>query len=235
MHDVTLAFQHPFMMTICGPTQSGKTHLMVEMIKNIDELIVPTPDKLLYLYTAEQPIYAEITHLVAERRETSALKSCEFYDCTRLGIPTIENIRPLLGQRTLLVLDNLMVFAMSSRENTENLNNLATRDSHHLNLSVFFVCQNLNYGSGKLRNMRVNSMYHLLFNNHTDTRDIELIARNKGIRLPTIRKILADVSKKQYGYVLFDGCPHSPANARVRTGILPNDCTIIYDTEKQFV
>ncbi|CAB3978336.1 uncharacterized protein LOC108915498 [Paramuricea clavata] len=235
LHDVTLPLYHPFVMTVCGPTQSGKTHLLVDIIKNIDQLIIPTPDKLLYLYTAEQTVYGEIMDYVAANHEHSALKRCEFYDCARLGIPTVEHIKPLLGERTLPVLDDLMVFAMSTKEGVENLNNLATRDSHHLDLSVFFVCQTLNYGNGKIRSMRTNSMYHLLFNNHTDTRDIELIARNKGIRLSTIRKILSDVAKKQYGYVLFDGCPRSPANARVRTGILPDECTIIYNTDKQFV
>ena len=134
-----------------------------------------------------------------------------------------------------MVLDDLLVLAMTTKENSDNLNNLASRDSHHLNISVMFICQNLNYGCGKLRNVRVNSMYHLVFNNHTDTRHIELIARNRGIRLSTLRKILTDVGKKQYGYVLFDGCPQSLANARVRTGILPGDCTTIYDVDKEFV
>ncbi|CAB3977264.1 DNA polymerase [Paramuricea clavata] len=235
LHDVVLPFEHPFVMNVCGPTQSGKTYLLVNIIKNIDVLIQPTPDKLLYLYSAEQKLYGEITDHVEANKEKSALKECEFYDCVAMGIPTIEHLRPMLGKRTLLVLDDLMVLAMASKEGIENLNNLVTRDSHHLDLSVFFVCQTLNYGNGKIRSMRTNSMYHLLFNNHTDTRDIELVARNKGIRLPTIRKILSDVGKKEYGYVLFDGCPHSPANTRVRTGILPQECTIIYDIEKPFV
>jgi hypothetical protein len=46
-----------------------------------------------------------------------------------------------------------MVLAMTTKENSDNLNNLASRDSHHLNISVMFVCQNLNYGSGKLQNV----------------------------------------------------------------------------------
>lgn len=208
---------------------------MVEIIDNIDELIKPTPDKLLYLYTAEQEDYEKIKNIVDTKYKTSALKSCEFYDCTRMGIPTIETIKPLLGNATLIILDDLMVLAMASKENTDNLNNLASRDSHHLNISCFFVCQNLNYGSGKLRNVRINSMYHLVFNSHIDTWDIELIAQNKGIRLPVLRKLLSDIGKKQYGYLLFDGCPHSPANTRVRTGILPDEHTIIHDLEKQFV
>ena len=72
-------------------------------------------------------------------------------------------------------------------------------------------------------------------NSHTDTRDIELFASNKGIKLPVLRKILADVRNKQYGYVLFDGSPRGFANTRVRTGILPDDCTTIYDITKEFV
>jgi hypothetical protein len=222
------------MMTICGPTQSGKTHKIVEIIDNIDDVIQPTPDKLLYLYTAEQASYDKIKEIICDKATTSALKTCEFIDCTK-GIPTIADIKPKLGDATLMVLDDLMVLAMTTKENADNLNNLASRDSHHLNISVMFVCQNLNYGSGKLRNVRINCMYHLVFNNHTDTRDIELIARNKGIRLPTLRKILTHVGKKQYGYVLFDGYAHSPANTRVRTGILPGDCTKIYDVDKEFV
>jgi hypothetical protein len=77
-----------------------------------------------------------------------------------------------------MVLDDLMVLAMTTKENSDNLNNLASCDSHHLNISVMFVCQNLNYGCCKLRNVRINSMYHLVFNNHTNTRDIELNLAN---------------------------------------------------------
>jgi hypothetical protein len=159
------------MMTVCGPTQSGKTYKIVEIIEHIDEVIQPTPDKLLYLYTAEQPGYDKIKEIIRNNTTTSKLQTCEFVDCTK-GVPTVADIKPKLGNATLMVLDDLMVLAMTTKENADNLNNLASRDSHHLNISVMFVCQNLNYGSGKLRNVRINSMYHLVFNNHTDTRDI---------------------------------------------------------------
>ena len=152
LHNVVLPLQHPFMMTICGPTQSGKTHKIVEVIDNIDKVIQPTPDKLLYLYTAEQPSYDKIKEIIRDKATTSTLKTCEFIDCTK-GIPTIADIKPKLGDATLKVLDDLMVLAMTTKENSDNLNNLASRDSHHLNISVMFVCQNLNYGSGKLRNV----------------------------------------------------------------------------------
>jgi hypothetical protein len=219
---------------MCGLTQSGKTHLITSMIDDIDDIIQPTPDKLIYLYTAEQPGYDKIKQIVRTNASTSKLKSCEFIDCNK-GIPTMSALKPKLGEATLLVLDDLMIISASNKENIENQNNLASRDSHHLNTSVIFVCQNLNYGCGKLHNARINSQYQLMFNSLTDTRDVELIASNKKISSHILQKILSDVGKKQYGYVVFDGSPKGYSNTCVRTGILPCETTTIYDIEKELV
>ena len=82
-----------------------------------------------------------------------------------------------------------MVVAASNKENMENLNNIGTRDSHHFNTSVIFVCQNLNYGNRKLRNVRINSQYHLMLKNLSDLRNIEMIAANKKISTAKITQI----------------------------------------------
>jgi hypothetical protein len=84
-----------------------------------------------------------------DKNKTSELKNYEFLDCNK-GIPLIEELKPKLGKATLLILDDLMVLATANKENADNLNNLASRDSHHMNISVIFVCQSLNYGNGKL-------------------------------------------------------------------------------------
>ena len=217
------------MLTICGPTQCGKTALIKDIIRSIDRVIIPTPDKLVYLYTADQTNYDDIKQIIRTNATKSKLKTFEFIDCNQ-GIPSINELRSKLGDATLLVLDDLMVVAASSTKNVENLNNIVSRDSHHTNTSVIFVCQNLNFGNGKLRNARVNSQYHIMFNNLSDHRDIEMIAANKKIKLDKIHNVLKDVNKKsRYGYILFDGSPRSYENTRVRTGMLPQDKTIIYD------
>ena len=214
---------------MCGPTQCGKTALIKDIIRNIDRVIIPTPDKLVYLYTADQTNYDDIKQIIRTNAPTSKLKTFEFIDCNQ-GIPSIKELRTKLGDATLLVLDDLMVVAASNSKNVENLNNIVSRDSHHTNTSVIFVCQNLNFGNGKLRNARVNSQYHIMFNNLSDHRDIEMIATNKKIKLDKIHNVLNDVTKKsRYGYVLFDGSPRSYGNTRVRTGMLPQDKTIVYD------
>jgi hypothetical protein len=60
-----------------------------------------------------------------------------------------------------------------------------------------------------------------------------MIAANKKIPLACMRKIVADVGKKQYGYVLFDSSPRSYDNTRVRTGIFEQDETVIYCLDKE--
>jgi hypothetical protein len=214
---------------MCGPTQCGKTELIKKIILHIDDVIKPTPDKLVYLYTADQSNYDDIKDIIRTNSTTSNLKTFEFVDCNQ-GIPSIAELKAKLGNATLLVLDDLMVLAASNSKNVENLNNIVSRDSHHTNTSVIFVCQNLNFGNGKLRNARVNSQYHVLFNNLSDLRDIEMIASNKKIKLGKIHKIIKSVEKKnQFGYVLFDGSPRSYSNTRVRSGILPGEKTTIYE------
>ena len=222
------------MMTVCGPSQCGKTRYIMNIIKQNDLLIQPPVDKLVYLYSVEQDSYNDIKKHIRDNSNTSTLKTYEFIDCTK-GIVSVEELRPKLGKATLLVLDDLMVISASNKINLENLNNLASRDSHHSNTSVIFVCQNLNYGAGKLRNCRVNSQYHTMFKSLTDSRDVEMIASNKKIPLTSLHKILSDVGKKQYGYILFDGSPKSFANTRVRTGIFCDDETVIYDVDKDVV
>ncbi|CAB3980423.1 Hypothetical predicted protein [Paramuricea clavata] len=141
----------------------------------------------------------------------------------------MEAIKEKLGKTTLIVLDDLMIVAGANSTNLTNLNNIASRDSHHSNASVIFVCQNLNYGSGKLRNCRVNSQYHIMCKSLTCFRDVEMIASNKKICKNKIHKVIEDVGKKEYGYIVFDGCPKGCANTRVRTGIFPKDQTVVYD------
>ena len=47
---VVIPFCHPFMLTLCDPSQSGKTWLIKQIIENSDVLILPAITKLLYNY-----------------------------------------------------------------------------------------------------------------------------------------------------------------------------------------
>lgn len=75
-----------------------------------------------------------------------------------------------------------MTVANEDKDSMRNLNNLATRDAHHYNMRVIFVCQNLNFGNGKLHTTRCNSQYLLLCKNLMDSRNIKMVGSNKKYR-----------------------------------------------------
>ena len=150
MTNVTLPFKHRFVMTITGPTQCGKMMWINKLIENIDVMIVPTPDKALFLYTTFQPIYDDMKKNVAEKNETSSLKEIKFIDCNN-SIPTVADLRKNFGYQTLLIFDINAANATNSgsaAENMKNLNNFVCRDSHHDDMSVIFVCQDIGYKDG---------------------------------------------------------------------------------------
>ena len=182
LNNIAIPFQHPFMLTICGPSQCGKTFWIYNLLLHLDEMIVPTIVKIVYLYTTYQPLYDKIKELIQQKNISEKKNSIEFIDCNNKGIPRAGDIQPNLSDNTLVILDDLMTVASSSKENTINLDNFASRDSHHGNISIIFTCQNLCYGNGKLRNTRMNSQYTLLFKNIGDRRNMYMIADNKGVK-----------------------------------------------------
>ena len=51
-------FRHPFNMIISGPSQSGKTYFVMQMLK--DKQIVPYPDEVYLFYAVYQTLFDDL-------------------------------------------------------------------------------------------------------------------------------------------------------------------------------
>ena len=99
LHDFT-TIPYGFIITICGPSQSGKTCWIYNLIENIEQLISPVP--IVYLHgTDYQPIFDGIKKL-------GILDTIRFINCKK-DIPSLTNIPEIHGDSTLLILDDLML------------------------------------------------------------------------------------------------------------------------------
>ena len=135
-----IMFRTPFTAIISGATGTGKTKWLTKLIDNINELTDIT--HVLYCYS-------EFDDDILKLKE----KGVEVFH----GIPTKEDIlsRP---QGTLIILDDLI-----GEINPEFLNTLYTKGSHHWNVSVILVTQNL-YDKN-IKTARINSHYIILMKN----------------------------------------------------------------------
>ena len=90
-----------------------------------------------------------------------------------------------VSNRNLIVLDDQMIDASKDKR----IENLFTRGSHHRNLSVIYIVQNLFYQEKDSRSISLNSHYLILFKNPRDKLQIVTLPKqmypgqtNKAVR-----------------------------------------------------
>jgi hypothetical protein len=81
--------KHAFTCTVAGPTWSGKTWFVFRLIKHVESVITPIPEKTVYCYGEFQPMFAEYP-------------TVEFQE----GLPNVAQFDG--RQQVLLIMDDLM-------------------------------------------------------------------------------------------------------------------------------
>jgi hypothetical protein len=195
-------FKHPFTCLISGPTQSGKTHFVFNVLNHLDDLISPPPTRIIWCYGEYQERYAELNQNIIMSE----------------GLDGLQDINK--NERNLVILDDLMNEVGTNQEVAE----LFTKGSHHRNLSVILIVQNLFHQSKIMRTVSLNSHYMVIFKNPRDAGQIRHLANQL---FPGQTKYLIDSYKQAtstpHGYLLLDLTQNTLENNRVLSGILPTE------------
>jgi hypothetical protein len=206
-------FIHPFTCLVVGPTQSGKTFLLKEILKYSDLLFNTQPQRIIFCYAEWQTTY--------EKYKIEVPK-IEFHQ----GIYELENLNGNI--QNLIIFDDLM----SECNKNESIMNLFTVGSHHKNTSVFFITQNI-FSKGKFtRDISLNSNYLILFKNPRDQLQFQILARQM---FPKKTKFLIeafqDATVRPHGYLLIDLKQNTEERNRIQTKLLPYELRIIYTSK----
>ena len=149
---MALPLKHPFTSLISGATGSGKTQFTLKLIKHASKVINPIPEKIIWCYGVYQNAFRELPHV-------------EFHE----GIPDLAMFD---GQkRTLLIIDDLM------HETDDRVTKIFTKISHHKDVSVVYLTQNLFFGGKENRTIALNAQYFVIFKNPRDSTQIANLSR----------------------------------------------------------
>lgn len=186
-------------MIIAAPSQAGKTVFTFKLLEHARTLIYPPVDKIVYCYSEYQNTFEQYPNIT-------------FHE----GIPDFQQFEG--KQSVLLILDDFM------EQTTQDFSNLFTKYSHHRNISVIYMTQNLFYNGKHNRTMNLNSHYIVLFKNPRDQTQISVIAKqmfpgNSEYMIEAFN----DAVKREYGYLLIDLKPTTDNRLRLRTNILPGE------------
>jgi hypothetical protein len=208
-----IPFRHTFTGICAGPTGCGKTELMKGIILNYKEMIHPAPVKIYWYYSESQ------------RKLERALKpiGVKF----REGMPELSEFDG--NRRALLIVDDFM------SECTSQITKLFTKGSHHRNLSIWFLMQNVFHKGKEIRSITLNGQYIILFNNPRDVQQVKVLARQMyGDDHKVLEEAFADATSKPHGYLLMDLKQDTPQHLRLRTNILPGEELVVYVSKKQY-
>ena len=113
--------------------------------------------------------------------------------------------------------------------------NLFTKASHHNNLSVIFISQNIFHQGRGQRDISLNAQYTVIFRNLRDRAQIRHLARQVYPENPRfLEEAYQDATSQAFGYLLLDLKQTTADNCRLRTCIFPDDeYQYVYVPQKQ--
>ena len=177
---------HPFSLIVSGPTSSGKSTLLFQILNNLHQNTTPLIEKIVYIYGIYQDIFKNYPNIFFT-------DNLDFMDCST-EVPTV------------IILDDLM----SVLNNSKKLEELFTRGVHHRKVSVVLTLQNLFYHGGVMKTLRDNAMYIALTKHIQDVSKLDTFARQLESKNSNYFKdSYADAVSKKYGYLFCDLHPHS--------------------------
>ena len=152
--------QGPFTCLVAGPTGCGKTQMIFKLIENAAQLITPIVHYIVYCYGQWQKEFKKYDNKVS------------FHE----GLIPREQIFPINSQEsstqhTLLIIDDLL-----GKEDTSLVRDIFIKGSHHNNISVIFVTQNLFLPQKDYRTLSLNAHYLVFFKNPRDMSQINALA-----------------------------------------------------------
>lgn len=198
---VDMRLKSPFTSIIAAGSGSGKTWLMKRLIDNANAVCTEPPSEIIYCYGAWQPLFED-------------MRNVTFHE----GLIDIQSDFSRDGKPRWIVIDDLM----EKVKKNEEMNSLFTKYSHHFNLSVFFLVQNL--FAKDLRTISLNTHYFFIFKNPRDSSNIMHLAKqlypgNANFLVESYR----EVTKEPYSYIFIDMKQSSDDKVRIIGNFLSSD------------
>ena len=206
----SLQLTHPFGLLVSGGTKTGKTTFVKKLLGNVQVMIGPPPENIKYFYSEYQDTFAEIKSLVP---------NIEFIE----GVPDVifDSINP--KTRNLYIFDDMM------GEQDSVIAKLFTKKSHHGNLSVIYIVQNLFHQSKDHRTISLNSSYIVLTKNVRDASQVIHLAKQiYPNNVKYFQQAYQMATAEPFSYLFIDLTPTCPDETRLRSGIFPNDKHYVY-------
>ena len=201
---------------LSGQSGSGKTRFILRVLQNMDKIFGEHPPlKIRYYYGIWQDNYDQM------KRE---IENISFQQ----GLPSEEELMDFTDPKThtMIIIDDLMDEAC----NSQVVELIFTRISHHRFCSCFYIVQNAFVQGKKQMTINLNTKYVEVFRSPRSLLQLtylnnQIFPNNPGLLINSYKDIM---NQEPFGYILIDLTAQCPDELRIRTKIFPSERTIVY-------
>ena len=198
-------FRTPSSLLIAGPSGCGKTVFTTKLLLDNVESFAESPPSIHYCYGSWQKGF--------DKLKKGGVKFHE-------GIPDSDVLPQWFPKGGVLVMDDLM----DEGSNDKRVLDLFTKHSHHQNITILYLCQDL-FPNGKFaKTISRNAHYVVAFKNPRDQLGIRnLLLQSFPTRWQEVLDTFRKVTERPFGYMLLDLHPASKDDQRVLSHLLKDE------------
>jgi len=202
--DDDLKFRHPFSCAVSGPSKSGKTSFCIRLLQKLAAL------------STEREFGGGIIWCYSEKTAVPKRRLLPQNTTYHEGIP--ENFVGG-GRPRLVILDDLLNDVYSKQ-----VCDMFTRGSHHRNIRLILITQNLFHQGRYCRDISLNAYYVVALKNVRDKKLFMYLANqvypeyNIGLY-----NAYLDATQRPHGYLILDLTQDTNDGLRFRTNIFPEE------------
>lgn len=197
-------------MIVSGPSQCGKSTFTCNLIRNIGRVVNAKFDRVEW-YNTEKTAFPDILRGLSVNLKFMSTIPEEFTNVS--------------GKPLLIILDDMM----NDVKAAVKICDLFTRGSHHRNISVVLIMQNIFHQSRYSRDISLNAKYIVIFKNPRDKSQFNHLARQIYPDNPMeLQRIYKEITQYGHGYLFIDLSQSVDDIFRFRTDIFAKDYCICY-------
>ena len=207
-------FRQPVSICITGTTGAGKTSWIYKFLQNLSEMFEnETPKQVLYCYGIFQELFTKME------------KEFDFITFHE-GIPNKETVFALTAP-SMIILDDLCHLVCQSTD----MELLFSQVSHHRNISVCLMKNNLFYQGKSARTISLNTNIYVLMKNPADLMQIRVLAKRvfpKNANHMIEAYDFATAMNNGKGYLILDVSAIPTIDIILKTDIFPGEEMILF-------
>jgi hypothetical protein len=199
---MTLKLQHPITILVAGRSSCAKTTFVIRLLQYREQLCDIVFTNIVWCHSENNaPHYLDIVTFVK-------------------GVPEFENPD---NKPTLIVLDDLKDTAYSTSQS------IIFKGSHHRNISLVLITQNLFHQGPASHDISLNSKYIVVFKNPKyNTQIVHLARQVYPENNSSFHKIYLDVCRVFHSYLFLDFTQSINSFLRFRTKVFPGESTDVF-------